>query len=169
MRGREICDLLSINRRVRAARANHASKGVGSDGASSAGDAKREAGRSFRSGEGVRTADLRLSRQPARASCGAGELGYGSTTAAKEVAPQIAAQSPSDTSEITIKDVLVSGRLSAVRFSNASAGSPQAPRDRILRSTRFPPIWCSQIPPTHHIFDCAPLQVSGTGFRRASH
>ena len=55
------------------------------------------------------------------------------------MAPQIAAQSPSDTSEITIKDVLVSGRLSAVRFSNASAGSPQAPRDRIVLFTRFPP------------------------------
>jgi hypothetical protein len=67
---------------------------------------------------------------------GLGELGYGSTTAAKEVAPQIAAQSPSDRSEIRIKDAPVSGQLSAVRFSNASAGSPQAPRDRILPSTR---------------------------------
>jgi hypothetical protein len=66
-------------------------------------------------------------------------LGYGSTTAAKEVAPQIAAQSPSDRSEITIKNVPVSGQLSAVGFSNASTGSPQAPRDRILLSTRFPP------------------------------
>jgi hypothetical protein len=66
------------------------------------------------------------------------ELGYGSTTAAKEVAPQIAAQSPSDRSEIKIKIVPVSGQLSAVRFSNASAGSPQAPRDRILLSTRLP-------------------------------
>jgi hypothetical protein len=70
---------------------------------------------------------------------GLGELGYGSTAAAKEVAPQIAAQSPSDRSEIRIKHVLVSGQLSAVRFSNASAGSPQAPRDRILLSTKFPP------------------------------
>ena len=41
---------------------------------------------------------------------GARELGYGSTTAAKEVAPQIAAQSPSDRSEIRIKDAPVSGR-----------------------------------------------------------
>ncbi len=70
---------------------------------------------------------------------GLGELGYGSTTPAKEVAPQIAAQSPSDRSAIKIKDAPVSGQLSAVRFSNASAGSPQAPRDRILLSTRFPP------------------------------
>ena len=66
-------------------------------------------------------------------------LGYGSTTAAKEVAPQSTAQSPSDRSEIRIKDVLVSGQLWALRFSNVSAGSPQAPRDRNLLSTSSPP------------------------------
>jgi hypothetical protein len=58
--------------------------------------------------------------------------------AAKEVAPQITAQSPRDKSEIRIKDVPVSGQLSAVRFSNGSVGSPQAPGDRILLSTSFP-------------------------------
>jgi hypothetical protein len=96
---------------------------------------------------GARFDQVRASERLTFASCdnqhapraGLGELGYGSTTAAKEVAPQIAAQSPSDRSEITITDVLVSGQLSAVRFSNASAGSPQASRDRILLSTRFPP------------------------------
>jgi hypothetical protein len=41
---------------------------------------------------------------------GLGELGYGSTTAAKEVAPQIVAQSPSDSSEIRIKHAPVSGQ-----------------------------------------------------------
>jgi hypothetical protein len=44
---------------------------------------------------------------------GLGELGYGSTAAAKEVAPQIPAQSPSDSSEIRIKDAPVSGQSSA--------------------------------------------------------
>jgi hypothetical protein len=38
------------------------------------------------------------------------DVGYGSTTAAKEVAPQIAAESPSDRSEIRIKDAPVSGQ-----------------------------------------------------------
>ena len=73
-----------------------------------------------------------------RLSRGLGSLRYGSTMAAKEVAPQITAQSPRDKSEIRIKDVPVSGQLSAVRFSNGSAGSPQAPGDRILLSTSFP-------------------------------
>jgi hypothetical protein len=41
---------------------------------------------------------------------GLGELGYGNTAAAKEVAPQIAAHSPRDESEIRIKDGPVSGR-----------------------------------------------------------
>jgi hypothetical protein len=40
---------------------------------------------------------------------GLGELVYGSTTAPKKVAPQIAAQSPSDRSAIKIKIVPVSG------------------------------------------------------------
>jgi hypothetical protein len=41
---------------------------------------------------------------------GLGELGYGSTTAANEVAPQIPAQSPNDRSNVMIKSVPVSGR-----------------------------------------------------------
>jgi hypothetical protein len=41
---------------------------------------------------------------------GAGELGYGNTTAAKEVAPQIPGQTPSDRSTVTIKYVPVSSR-----------------------------------------------------------
>jgi hypothetical protein len=81
------------------------------------------------------------SRQPADAWCGAGELGYGSTAAAKEVAPQIAAQSPSDRSEIRIKDARVSARSSEAGVSNGSGGSLQSgreklPRNRILLSVR---------------------------------
>jgi hypothetical protein len=73
---------------------------------------------------------------------GLGELGYGSTTAANEVAPQIAAQSPRDESEIRIKDARVSARSSETGVSNGSGGSLQSgrekpPRNRILLSTRM--------------------------------
>jgi hypothetical protein len=82
----------------------------------------------------------RPSCQPACDCAALGDLDYGNTAEAKEaIASQIPAQSPSDRSEIKIKNVPVSGQLSAVGFSNASSGSPQAPRDRILLSTRFPP------------------------------
>jgi hypothetical protein len=62
--------------------------------------------------------------------------GYPDTTEAKEAtAPQIAAHSPSDRSEITIKDAPVSGGS-----SNGSAGSPRAPLCvLILLCTRSPP------------------------------
>ena len=52
-------------------------------------------------------------------------LGYSNTTAKDATIPQIAAQSPSDRSEITIKDAPMSDGSSGPLFANGSADSPR--------------------------------------------
>jgi hypothetical protein len=69
-----------------------------SRGGSGAEDAERGDGPSYRSSGAPERMTLASRDNQHAPRAGLGELGYGSTTAAKEVAPQIPAQSPSDRS-----------------------------------------------------------------------
>jgi hypothetical protein len=78
-----------------------------------------------------------VERHPQHAGSGSRQLRYFIKAEAKApTTTQIAAQSPSDRSEIRSKDVM-SGQLSAVRFSNGSAGSPK----RRAIGFCFPPVF----------------------------